>query len=213
MTAYLNRYGELIVDVLRYATRLLNEGDESTLMVMGFTPEQIRSMEGLTLKSLQRVGQLGGHFLDFRIDPACFERVMRRIEQERADQALQDDLLQAGAPIRMMHHFWGMTSRDCSERRRVLGIDAPIGRPAQADEHALERLWHLWQETDDIADERKRYLELARRSDIPLSVIWTAVEEWKDLDSGTDSRRDPRPGSGSSTSNERDSRRVVELHR
>ena len=129
MSGRINEHGELIFDVLRYAARKLAEGDESTLMVMGFSPQQIRAIEGLTLRSLQRVGQLSAHFLDFRIDPACFARVMRRIEQETEDEGLKDALLRAGAPIRMMHHFWGMTSRDCAERRRVLGVDAPIGRP------------------------------------------------------------------------------------
>jgi hypothetical protein len=211
----LSKYGELIFDVLRYATRLLNEGDESALLAMGFSPDQIRAIEGLTLKSLQRIGQLGGHFLDFRIDPASFERVMRRIEQEKEDQTLQDEMLRAGAPVRMMHHYWGLTSRDCAERRRVLGVDAPLGRPSHADEPALERLWHTWQETDDVADERRRYLVLAQRSDLPLSVIWTAVEEWKGLGHSPEKLQDSTQPLSSPTRNERSSskRRVIELHR
>lgn len=197
MSGRIDEHGELVFDVLRYATRMLVQGDESTLMAMGFSPDQIRSLETLTLKSLQRVGELSSHFLDFRIDPVCFSRVLRRIEQENEDEVLKDALLQAGAPIRMMHRFWGMTSHDCAERRRVLGIDPPIGRPGSADSAALERLWHLWQDTADMSDERRRYLEVARRSDLPLSVIWTAVEEW----------RDANAASGAQES------RVVELHR
>ena len=207
-----SQHSELVFDVLRYATGLLADGDESTLLEMGFTSAQIRSIEDLTLKSLQRVSQLSSHFMDFRIDPVCFTRVMRRIEQERADESLKDDLLRAGAPIRMMHHFWGMTSRDCAERRRVLAIEAPIGRPAHADDAALERLWHLWQELGSIIDERRRYLELARRSELPLSVIWLAVEEWKGDDS--QDRGAPRANSSeASRENERTPRRVIELHR
>ncbi len=217
MSARITEHGQLIFDVLRYATRMLADGDESALMLMGFTPDQIRSMEGLTLRSLQRVGELSAHFLDFRIDPACFERVMRRIEQEKENRALQDELLHAGAPIRMMHYFWGLTSRDCAERRRVLGVEAPIGRPTQADEQALERLWHLWQDTEDIADERRRYLDLAERSELPLSVIWTAVEEWKGLGTSTDAPREVMHASSNVAlpRSERDTppRRVVELHR
>lgn len=209
MTGRASEHGELIFHVLRYATRLLAEGDESSLLVMGFTPDQIRAIESLTLGSLHRVGQLSSHFMDFRVDPACFERVMRRIDQEKADEALKDDLLRAGAPIRMMHHFWGMTSRDCAERRRVLGVEAPIGRPAQADDAALERLWHLWQEVSGIPDERRRYLELANRSDLSLSVIWIAVEEWKGDGSATRDTVD----SGPSQDRIRETRRVVELHR
>jgi len=212
MTGRINEHGELIFDVLRYATRMLAEGDESGLMVLGFTPEQIRSMESLTLKSLQRVGELSSHFLDFRIDPACFDRVMRRIKQERDDDALKDELLQAGAPIRMMHHFWGMTSRDCAERRRVLGIDAPIGRPPQPDEATLERLWHLWKDAG-TGDERRRYLELARESGLPLSVIWIAVEEWAGEVPAAPSPAKTAKGTSNATPNARDTRRVVELHR
>lgn len=213
MSGRISEHGELVFDVLRYATRRLAEGDESGLMVMGFTPDQIRALESLTLKSLQRVGELSAHFLDFRIDPVCFERVIRRIEQERADEALKDDLLRAGAPIRMMHYFWGMTSRDCAERRRVLGVEAPIGRPAQADEAELERLWHLWQETTAVADERRRYLDLAQRSGLPLSVIWIAVEEWKGVSSGSNAPRDATASASSAARSGRNTPRVVELHR
>jgi len=206
-----SEHGELVFDVLRYATRLLAEGDESALLDMGFTPEQIRALETLTLKSLQRIGQLSAHFMDFRVDPTCFARVMRRIEQERADEALKDELLLAGAPIRMMHHYWGMTSRDCAERRRVLGIEAPVGRPSQADESTLEILWHLWHELAAIADERRRYLELAKRSELPLSAIWIAVEEWKGDSTvtrqGSESPGDTQPSRG------QDARRVIALHR
>jgi hypothetical protein len=212
MTGRISEHGELIFDVLRYATRLLAEGDESTLMVMGFTAEQIRSIETLTLKSLQRVGALSSHFLDFRVDATCFARVMRRIEQEREDEALKDELLRAGAPIRMMHHFWGMTSRDCAERRRVLDIEPPIGRPALADDGALERLWHLWQDTNAMGDERRRYLELAQRSELPLSVIWIAVEEWKGESSAAELPSSARAGASAPMSGST-ARRVVELHR
>jgi hypothetical protein len=206
----LSAHSDLIFHALRYATRMLAEGDEAGLLMMGFTPAQIRSMEALTLKSLQRVGELSAHFLDFRIDPACFERVMRRIEQEREDEALKDDLLRAGAPIRMMHYFWGMTSRDCAERRRVLDVEAPIGRPAHADEAALERLWYLWQETRAVPDERRSYLELAKRSDLPLSAIWIAVEEWKGEAANAVPEKTPREGSAVKA---RSTRRIVELHR
>lgn len=178
MSGRINEHGELIFDVLRYATRMLAEGDESGLLLLGFTPEQIRGLESLTLKSLQRVSELASHFMDFRVDAACFERVMRRIEQEGEEEKLKDELLRAGAPIRMMHHYWGMTSRDCAERRRVLGIEAPVGRPTQANEAELEQLWRLWQDPNAARDERRRYLELARVTSLPLSVIWIAVEEW-----------------------------------
>lgn len=207
MSGRINEHGELIFDVLRYATRLLAAGDESGLLMMGFTPAQIRSLETLSVKSLQRVAELSAHFLDFRIDGACFERVIRRIEREREEEALKDELLRAGAPIRLMHHFWGMTSRDCAERRRVLGIEAPVGRPAQADDAALERLWHLWQETASSADERVRYLELARRSELPLSVIWLAVEEWQGEGHGVSAHVDGTAKTAAPI------RRVVELHR
>ena len=205
------RNGELVVDVLRHATKLLAEGDESALTIMGFTAEQIRSIEGLTLKSVQRLGQLSAHFLDFRVDPASFERIMRRLEQDSQDEALQDALLRAGAPIRMMHHFWGMTSRDCAERRRVLDIEPPIGRPSQADEPDLERLWHLWQETDDIPDERQRYLALAEQSGLSLSAIWTAVEEWKGV--APEALGEPTSTSSRHATGATPGSRVVELHR
>jgi hypothetical protein len=211
MSGRISEHGELVFDMLRYATRLLAEGDESTLMVLGFTAAQIRAIETLTLRSLQRVSALSSHFLDFRIDPLCFERVMRRIEQEGEDEALKDELLRAGAPIRMMHHFWGMTSRDCAERRRVLDVEAPIGRPALADDGALERLWLLWQETSAIVDERRRYLGFTKRSEL-LSVIWIAVEV-EGREQCVDALHSTTRSPASAPVSDSTARRVVELTR
>jgi hypothetical protein len=138
---------------------------------------------------------------------------MRRVEQERDDEALKDELLLAGAPIRMMHHFWGMTSRDCAERRRALDVEAPIGRPALADEGALERLWRLWQDASAVGDERRRYLELAKQSELPLSVIWIAVEEWKGENRAPEATSATTRAGAATASSERAARRVIELHR
>ena len=181
MSAHINTHSELIFNVLRYATRTLQQGDESALLLMGFEPEDVRAMEDLTVKHLQRLSELGAHFMDFRIDHDSLQKVVERLKDERGIDNLKDALLRAGAPLDLMHHYWGMTSRDCSARRRVLGVVTPVGRPLRLSDEALEQLWHTWVGLDAIEDERERHLELARRSGHSLTVIWPVVLGWQAL--------------------------------
>lgn len=182
MSGRINSHSELIFNVLRYATSLLEAGDESALLLMGFDPVEVRAMETLTVKHLQRLSELATHFMDFRVDHDVFRRVLARLTAERKVEQLQDALLRAGAPLAMMHQYWGMTTHDCASRRRILGIETQIGRPQRLSDEELERLWHLWAELADVEDERERYLELAERSGQSLTLLWPVVEGWKALE-------------------------------
>lgn len=181
MSTRINHHSELIFNVLRYATRTLQQGDESALLVMGFEPEDVRAMEDLTVKHLQRLSELGANFMDFRIDHDSLRKVVERLKNERDIESLKDELMRVGAPQALMHHYWGMTSRDCAARRRVLGVVTPVGRPLRLSDDELEQLWHTWVSLDSIDDERGRYLELARHSGHSLTVIWPVVQGWKAL--------------------------------
>lgn len=192
MSGRINGHSEFVFNVLRYATSMLEKGDESALLLMGFEAEEVRAMESLTVKHLQRLGELGTHFMDFRVDHDCLKKLVDRLTGERGIEDLQDALLVAGAPLAMMHRYWGMTAHDCASRRRVLSIGTPIGRPQRLSDPELEQLWHLWSELDEIEDERRRYLKLAERSGHPLAVIWPVVESWKTL-RGQTKTESPRP--------------------
>lgn len=177
----INSHSELVFNVLSYATRMLEEGDESLLLLMGFLPEEVRAIERLSLRHLRRLSELGTHFMDFRVDHACLTRVIAKLERDTQLDDVRDELLRAGAPHAMMAHYFGLTTTDCAVRRRVLEIDTPPGRPPKASEEALEQLWKVWRETQDIGDECRRYLKMADETGLPLSVIWPVVEEWKCL--------------------------------
>ncbi len=177
----INSHSELVFSVLSYATRTLEAGDESLLLVMGFLPEEIRAIEKLSLKHVKHLSALGSHFMDLRIDHASFKRVIASLERDTDRDRLRDDLLQAGAPSAMMAHYWGMTTTDCAVRRRVLETQTPPGRPQKPTDDQLETLWQIWRATEDIEDECERYLALARESGLSLTMIWPVVEEWKAL--------------------------------
>ena len=95
MSARINTHSELIFNVLRYATRMLQQGDESALLLMGFEPEDVRAVEALTVKHLQRLSELGAGFMDFRIDRDSLHRVVDRLRDERGIEELTDELLDA----------------------------------------------------------------------------------------------------------------------
>ena len=177
----INHHSELVFNVLSYATRTLEQGDESLLLLMGFLPEEIRAIERLSLKRLKSLSELGTHFMDFRIDHASLSRMIVTLERDMGLDQLRDELLRAGAPAAMMAHYWGMTTTDCAVRRRVLEIDTPPGRPPKPSDETLEVLWRAWRETEGIENECERYLKLAEETRLSLAMVWPVVEEWKTL--------------------------------
>ena len=181
----INSHSELVFNVLSYATRTLETGDESLLLMMGFRPDEIREIEKLSFKHVKHLSALGSHFMDFRIDHEAFARVIANLERDVAQDQLRDDLLKAGAPAAMMAHYWGMTGSDCAIRRRVLEAESPPGRPPKASDEQLERLWEIWRSISDVEHECERYLALARESGLSLSMIWPVIEEWKALAEST----------------------------
>lgn len=171
--------GELAFHILRYGAQKLSEDDLSTLLDLGFSMEDIQAIETLTLKELNHLSRLSAHFLDIRINPQRFARVLAHIRQETAGEVLQNELLCRRAPAGMMRALFGMTPLQYANRRKRLGLSGVgVGRPAFPGEETERLIWQVWREQAELSD-AERYLATAEATQLPLSVIWSVRQAWQ----------------------------------
>jgi hypothetical protein len=171
--------GELAFHILRYGAQKLSEDDLSTLLDLGFSMEDIQAIETLTLKELNHLSCLSAHFLDVRINPQRFARVLAHIRQETAGEVLQNELLRRRAPAGMMRALFGMTPLQYANRRKRLGLSGVgVGRPAFPGEETERLIWQVWHEQAELSD-AERYLATAEATQLPLSVIWSVRQAWQ----------------------------------
>jgi hypothetical protein len=83
----MSTHADLSFHVLRYALQRVHDGDLSAALDLGFTIDEIRSMEALTLNDLEHLSRLSAHFLRVQVDhdtlprddsPRCTRRRSRR---------------------------------------------------------------------------------------------------------------------------------------
>jgi Protein of unknown function (DUF2857) len=173
-------HAELVLQALRYASETLAEGDLHAVLDLGFRIEQVARLQALTLGDLQHLSRVRAHFLDIRVDPLCFDRVLEHMERSKRAEALQDELIRLRAPLPMMRAFFGMTNAEYAARRKLLGMSgAGVGRPPAPSEEEERRLWDAWQEAEKLAIE-ERYLAVGRATGVPLSIIWALTRAWEE---------------------------------
>ena len=171
----MNIDAELTFHILHHGARRLAEDDLGALAELGFSIEDMYSIETLTLKDLVHLGRLGGRFLDIKIDPQRFGRALAHVQREADNEKLQETLLRLRAPGTMMRVLFGMTPLQYANRRKRLGLfGAGVGRPAVPTEATERAIRAAWQQNAHLPD-GERYLATARATRSLLSVVWPVV--------------------------------------
>jgi len=130
----MSMHADLSFHVLRYALQRVHDGDLSAALDLGFTIDEIRSMEALTLNDLEHLSRLSAHFLRVQVDHDIYRAMIHRVTEEAQSKDTQDALLRAGAPRSLMAEMYGWSSLQYAHRRRLLGITSTPGRPPQPTE-------------------------------------------------------------------------------
>ena len=188
---------ELSFQILRYGCQRLAEGDVNALLDLGFLIDEIKAIEKLTLKELEHLSRLGAHFLTVKVNHSCFATSLRHVRHEARGERLQDELLRRRAPVAMMQTLFGMTTFQYANRRKLLGLGGiGVGRPSLPSEEENHAVWYAWHEHAHLP-EPLRYLEISRKTDVPLNVIWALVQAWEQsglIQEQTDAVRGSQPG-------------------
>lgn len=97
-----------------------------------------------------------------------------------------DRLLRLGATTELITRFYGLSHQEVGLRRALIGFAGRKGRHPVLTEQQDADLWEAWSaeiKKRDVArgDETAMLAvaaDLAERTDIPLAVIWSAIQGW-----------------------------------
>jgi|GEM_PF-2283826 len=197
----MSMHADLSFHILRYALQRVHDGDLAAALDLGFTVDEIRSMELLTLNDLEHLSRLSAHFLRVHVDHDTYRAMIQRVTQEAESKDTQDALLRAGAPRSLMAELYGWSALQYAHRRRLLGIASTPGRPPQPTESEEVAVWHHWQ-SHGQAPMAQRYLQTARAAGVTVAVTRSIVRE--QARAGVNPVRPPRlrtlPASGPQSS-------------
>ena len=173
---------DLTAAVLLYVMRCQDEGDRHALREMKVGCDEIQALKELNLDDLHRAGSLQAHFLEIRLDPNRFRRVIARLTLKREEEDLQRRLIAADAPFELMRSHFRMSNREYTRWRRLLLGGSGVGRPAEPDEETERQLWRALasrlRPDPDRPLNPEQYLEICAECGASLRAIWNAAQRW-----------------------------------
>ncbi|HCW3116892.1 DUF2857 domain-containing protein [Citrobacter amalonaticus] len=123
----------------------LKDGDVSYGEKLGFTFEEMNSLNQLSLEELFIISKASHLFIVVTIHHDIFQKNLilsrRKIEQQR--QITQ--AIRLGGSISLLNNYFGLTSNEVCLRRRLLGVNTPHGRTPIPDESTDAEIWRMWQ--------------------------------------------------------------------
>ena len=174
----MSMHADLSFHVLRYALQRVHDGDLSAALDLGFTIDEIRSMEALTLNDLEHLSRLSAHFLRIQVDHDIYRAMIHRVSEEAESKDTQDALVRAGAPRSLMAEMYGWSSLQYAHRRRLLGVTSTPGRPPQPTESEETALWRHWR-LHGQAPLAQRYLQAATAAGVTVAAAHSLVRSWE----------------------------------
>ena len=178
---YLNPETLLNQSLVQYALHCSVTKSVKALAALGIEPEDLRDLLQMNGEDIARLSTVKESLFKIQFDQELWRRRRSEILVAGSDRQLCNALIAAGAPRSMIERWWPTRHADYAHLRRVWGI-AGTGRPRKATEEEEQLLWQEWSaivagrsfETLGARD----YLELHKRTDIDLDVIWSVTNGW-----------------------------------
>ncbi|EFJ2751589.1 DUF2857 domain-containing protein [Escherichia coli] len=131
--------------LLTEALYALKEGNFRHCETLGFTFDEMNSLNQLTLDQLFIISRTSDQFMRVTVHHDAFQQILARSRQEIQRQQQMSRAIRLGASITLLSQFYGLTSNEICLRRRLLGIVVPMGRPPVPDEETDAEIWRRWQ--------------------------------------------------------------------
>lgn len=131
--------------VLTEALYALKEGDFRHCKTLGFTFDEMNSLNQLTLDQLFIISRASDQFISVTIHHDAFQQILALSRQEIQRQQQMNRAIRLGASITLLSQYFGLTSNEICFRRRLLGIVVPMGRPPVPDKETDAEIWRRWQ--------------------------------------------------------------------
>ncbi|HGY2281757.1 TPA: DUF2857 domain-containing protein [Citrobacter braakii] len=131
--------------ILTDALHALREGNIRHCEYLGFTFDEINTLNQLSLDELFTVSRAASPFVSVSIRHDVLQYVLVQARQEYRLQQQISRAIRLGGSIALLNHYFGLTSNEICLRRRLLGVNVPYGRTPEPDEETDVAIWQQWQ--------------------------------------------------------------------
>ncbi|HKY91686.1 MAG TPA: STY4526/YPO1902 family pathogenicity island replication protein [Nevskiaceae bacterium] len=176
---------DLFYAVISFASRCLVEGDLTALRGVGFEPDDLPDIEGMSIADLQALSAARRSAVSVKLDRTAWAWHLKWVRHLRARERLGMALIRADAPKAMMAALLGMNDTEYARRREALGIRsyAEGGRPPAASRTAEQKLWDLWVRLARSENPRQLcaddfWIPFATEAGVTLRTAWNLLQRW-----------------------------------
>ncbi|WP_248463914.1 DUF2857 domain-containing protein [Pectobacterium versatile] len=186
--------------VLTNAIAALQEGNFRYCETLGFTFDELNTLNQLSLDELFIVSRASAQFMSITVRHDALNQILALSRQEAQRQQQINRAIILGGSIALLNHFFGLTSNEVCSRRRLLGVTVPYGRKPIPDETVDAEIWQAWQnnrsENLDTHDALKAMMQVteslsSREKGPSLTAVWNRITlcEKEALNRGTSHAR------------------------
>lgn len=183
-------YSNLEITLLAYVYQSVVSGRTTELNEMGVDVEDMRIIRQLPIMDLQRIrrGKLKA-VKKIHLDRGVLKEMLTQAARASQQDQAVNRLIEAGAHHRMLSHFFGLTKQELSNRRKLLNVSLRGRRPLGAKKlhKKIDVMVVLDLVMQHIKCHKKQHrtiathqcdalLATAEHTNIPVSVIWDAVD-------------------------------------
>lgn len=162
----------------------LKNGQLRRSLDLGFDEEDIRQLKDPEWVSMLLNTSVRWSTVIVHSD--VLKRLKNRTQDSEKEIAMIDTMLRLGASSKMIADVFGLNQREVAFRKRVLDIEKKQGRWQEITEEQDHQLWREWKKKieqyqlnqHDLMDMAKVCMILAKTHEIPMAMIWQAMEKW-----------------------------------
>ncbi|EOL8851539.1 DUF2857 domain-containing protein [Klebsiella michiganensis] len=170
--------------VLTDALHALKEGNVHHCESLGFTFEEMNTLNQLSLDELFIVSRSSAPFVTISVRHDILRHLMVLARQEVRQQQQIHRAIRLGGSIALLNQYFGLTSNEVCLRRRLLGVSVPYGRTPEPDEETDAAIWRQWQKcrVENLASSEALVAMmqvtetlLSQTEGLPLTTVWKRI--------------------------------------
>ncbi|GBO51456.1 MULTISPECIES: DUF2857 domain-containing protein [Pectobacterium] len=170
--------------VLTNALAALKEGNFRYCETLGFTFDELNTLNQLSLDELFIVSRASAQFMSITVRHDALKQILALSRQEAQRQQQINRAIRLGGSIALLNHFFGLTSNEVCTRRRLLGVTIPYGRTPIPDEAIDAEIWLSWKknrsgnlDTPDALEAMMQVTESlsSRKKGPSLTAVWNRI--------------------------------------
>ncbi|WYX24940.1 DUF2857 domain-containing protein [Achromobacter xylosoxidans] len=170
--------------VIAQALHDLRNGQLRRCQTMGFGDEELEALKQPNLVSVLANASVA--WCSVNINREVVRRLLQQVDDVGQEVVTVDRMLRLGASTEMVAMFYGLSHQEVALRRSILGLPKRRGRHPWLSEAQDGELWKRWKEErtrrklaiDDDQAMLALAMDLAERMEVPLSVVWGAIQRW-----------------------------------